>query len=84
MIMTTLTITLPDISSQTIQERAKTEGFKNPEEWMRFLLTRHIILEESPCMKGREIIARMQKTGRYSKSFLRELQKSIAYADQTT
>ena len=40
--MTTLTITLPDISSQKIQERAKTEGFKNPEEWCRFWIERRI------------------------------------------
>lgn len=81
--MTTLTITLPDVPSQKIRERAKREGFRNPEEWMRFLVTRHLILEESPRIKAHEIINNMQKTGLYRKSFLRELEKSIAYADQT-
>jgi hypothetical protein len=74
-LMTTLTVTLPDIPSHKVREHAKREGFRSPEAWMQFLLTQHLILEESPRMKGREIIARMQKTGRYSKSFLRELQK---------
>lgn len=41
--MTTLTITLPDVSSQKIRERAKTEGFRNPEEWAKFLIERRII-----------------------------------------
>lgn len=41
--MTPLTITLPDILSQKIRERAKREGFRNPEEWAKFLVERRII-----------------------------------------
>lgn len=41
--MTTLTITLPDVPSQKIRERAKTEGFRSPEEWAKFLVERRMI-----------------------------------------
>lgn len=41
--MTTLTITLPDIPAQKIRDRAKTEGFRNPEEWAKFLVERRMI-----------------------------------------
>lgn len=42
-LMTTLTITLPDVPSQKRRERAKIEGFENPNEWARFLVERRII-----------------------------------------
>ena len=81
--MTTLTITLPDVSSQKAKERAKSEGFKNPNEWARFLVEQNLALAESPKIASSAIIAEMQKTSLYKASFLKELKKSLMYADKT-
>lgn len=79
--MPTLTIKLPRERFRRVQARARSEGFGDPTEWAKSLLERTIALRESPRMKPGKIIARMRKTGLYREAFLRELRKSLAYAD---
>jgi len=81
--MPKLTITLSQKRFQQIKKRASIDGFKNPNDWARFVVERNTILEESPRMSPTRIIKEMQKTKRYHATFLRELKKSLEYADKT-
>lgn len=81
--MPTLTIKLPSSSFRKVKERAQREGFKDPTEWARILVEKNIALEESPKLKASKIISEMRETNLYREQFLRELKKSLDYADKT-
>ena len=61
---------------------AKRAGFKNAAEWMRNLIEKNLSLEESPRVSSVRVVAEMKQTGRYHGVFLRDLKKSLAYADK--
>ncbi len=67
-----------------IRKQAHKEGFKNPTDWTRFLIEKNLFLEESPHLKPSEIITQMEKTGLYRDGFLKDLKKSLEYADKTS
>ena len=81
--MPTLTITLPPAYSEKAKEQAKREGFKSTALWLRFLVESRVSFEESPKLKPSRVISEMQKAGLYKANFLRELKKSLEYADKT-
>ena len=81
--MPTLSVELPQKELQKAREMARKEGFKSPADWARFLVSRNIGFLESPKLKPSKIISEMKKTGLYKNNFLRNLQKSLLYADKT-
>ena len=81
--MPILNIQLPQKQLERAKIRARKEGFKNPAEWARVLVSRHIAFEESPKLKSSEIIKAMKKTGIYRLPFLQKLKSSLDYADKT-
>lgn len=81
--MPLLTIEIPKKSLRQIRTRARQEGFKEPAAWVKLLMERQLELTESPKMAPPKIIAEMQKTNRYRKTFLRGLKRSLEYADKT-
>ncbi|MEK7560300.1 MAG: hypothetical protein AAB522_03320 [Patescibacteria group bacterium] len=80
--MPTLSIELPQKELQRAREVARKEGFKSPADWAKFLVARNIGFLESPKLKPSKIISEMKKTGLYKSNFLRNLQKSLIYADK--
>ena len=80
--MPTLTINLQPKQYKKIKEAARREGFKTPAEWTRFLVEKNMSFEDSPRLKPSKIISEMEKTGVYKGEFLRELKKSLEYADK--
>lgn len=81
--MPILSIKLPSRSFRRIRERARAEGFRSPAEWAHILVERNITIEESPKINPSKIISEMKKTNLYRKQFLRELKRSLDYADKT-
>ena len=79
--MATLTIEIPNAYAREVKARARREGFANAAEWARTIIVRNIGLEASPRLSPRKITRSMRKTGLYRETFLRELEKSLAYAD---
>lgn len=80
--MPAITIKLPNKYLEAAETRARRQGFKNTGEWARFLIEKNLNLEESPKMDPAKIISEMKKTSLYQENFLRELKKSLAYADK--
>lgn len=80
--MVILTIKIPHKEFSHIKAYARRAGFKNPAEWARDLVEKNLSLEESPRMKPEKIISEMKKSSRYSDIFLRDLKKSLIYADK--
>lgn len=81
--MPALTITLPSKYSEKAKEQARSEGFQDLSLWLQFLVKSRVSLEESPKIKPASVISEMQKTGLYNERFLRDLKKSLEYADKT-
>lgn len=81
--MPTLTINLPPKQYKKIKGVARREGFKTPTAWARFLVEKNMGFQNSTKLTPSKIILEMQKTGLYRKPFLRELKKSLEYADKT-
>lgn len=81
--MPILSIQIPQKQFEMAKIRARREGFKNPTEWVRILVSRQIALEESPKMRPSQIVEMMRKTGLYNPSFLKGLKDSLDYADKT-
>ena len=80
--MAILTIKISNKELSRVKIYAKRAGFKNPTEWARDLVEKNISLEESPRMSSTYVVAAMKRTGRYRGVFLRDLEKSLAYADK--
>ena len=80
--MPILTINLQSKQYKKIKEVARREGFKTPAEWTRFLVEKNMSFEDSPRLKPSKVISEMEKTGVYKGEFLRELKKSLEYADK--
>lgn len=81
--MPNITVKLQDKDFRKAKKRAEREGFRDPSDWARFLIEQNLILEESPQLKSSKIVLEMEKTGFYKSEFLRELEKSLEYADKT-
>lgn len=82
--MPTLNITLPQSDLAKAKEQARREGFHSPAAWVQFLVERRVRLEESPKLKPSIVISEMRKTRLYKDRFLKELEKSLDYADKTS
>lgn len=81
--MPLLTIAVPSRYLRKIKTQARREGFKNPTEWVRFMIERNVGFEESPRLRPAKIISEMESTGLYRHGFLRDLKRSLEYADRT-
>ncbi len=82
--MPNITVKLQEKDFRKAKIRAEHEGFKNPADWARFLIEQNMVLEESPVLESAKIISEMKKTGLYKENFLRDLKKSLEYADKTS
>jgi len=80
--MPLLTIAVPSEYLRKIKMQARREGFKNPTEWVRFVIERNVSFEESPRLKPAKIISEMARTGLYRREFLHALKRSLEYADR--
>ena len=80
--MPAITIKLPSKQFGIVKIKARKQGFKNPNDWARFLIEQNLILEESPKLSPEKIISEMRKTNLYQERFLREMKKSLEYADK--
>lgn len=82
--MPTLSIKLPVKNFIKIKRQARQQGFNSPTDWARFLIEKNLFFEESPHFKSSEIITQMKKTGLYQDKFLKDLKKSLEYADKAS
>ncbi|MEK7062756.1 MAG: hypothetical protein AAB946_01840 [Patescibacteria group bacterium] len=80
--MPAITIKLQSKHLEAAKIKARRQGFKNASEWAQFLIEKNLSLEESPKMDPSKIISEMKKTDIYQENFLRELKKSLEYADK--
>lgn len=80
--MAIFTIKIPDKKLSDIKAYARRAGFKNPAEWARDLVEKNLSLEESPHIAPEKIISEMKKDGHHSAIFLRDLKRSLIYADK--
>lgn len=81
--MPNITIKLQENNFRKARVRAEREGFKNPDDWAKFLIEQNLTLEESPKLEPSKIISEMKKTGLYKSEFLQGLKKSLEYADKS-
>ena len=82
---TTINIQLRKKEAQSLSKFAKRQGFSSNSQLILYALKMitGIELTESPKLNAKEIIKRMQKTGKYKNEFLKEMKAGLEYADKT-